>query len=327
MKPTDQNNANRATPWVELRSVAYKTLIFKKMIGASSPDANPGSVVNVYDRRGKRFGIGLYNPKSILALRMLNFGEEEWDNANWPEAINRACSLRLSQLNLQNQTDAFRLIHAEGDALSGLTADLYQDVLSIVIYSAGMWHQREHWLPPLLEASKAKHYRLTFDESSKSLEQVAADVERSDDLPKQITLQENGIRFSVNFELGHKTGFFCDQRENRLQLSRMVAGTNVLDLCCFSGGFGIYAKKLGDASEVHCVDLDEDAVELAKRNANLNQVRVNTVHADAFTYMRQMASNYKTFGVVVLDPPKLIAGRKDFETGLHKYRDMNRLAA
>ena len=146
-------------------------------------------------------------------------------------------------------------------------------------------------------------------------------------MPESVNITENGVRFRVDFGAGHKTGFFCDQRDNRRRLASLARDADLLDVCCYSGGFGIYARVLGGAKNVTCVDLDEAAVELARRNANLNQVRINTVHADAFTYMRQMQSNRNSYDVVTLDPPKLIFGRDDPGEGRNKYFDLNRLAA
>ena len=130
--------AARATPWVTLRSVAYRTFLYQKMIGQASSDAEPGSCVSVYDRRGELFGHGLFNPRSEIALRMLNFDATPIDEAFWQGAVGRAVQLRIGTLRLQECTDACRLIHAEGDDLSGLIVDRYGDVLSLEIFSLGM---------------------------------------------------------------------------------------------------------------------------------------------------------------------------------------------
>jgi 23S rRNA (cytosine1962-C5)-methyltransferase len=137
------------------------------------------------------------------------------------------------------------------------------------------------------------------------------------------------VRFQIDLTHGHKTGFFCDQRENRLGLTHFTPGARVLDLCAYTGGFGVYAATLGKAESVICVDLDEDAIALAQRNANLNKVPkdvLETVHADVFVYLRQMQATSKTFDVVVLDPPKLIHSQDEIDEGRMKYFDMNRLA-
>jgi 23S rRNA (cytosine1962-C5)-methyltransferase len=130
----------------------------------------------------------------------------------------------------------------------------------------------------------------------------------------------------VRFAEGHKTGFFCDQRENRRRLAAYCAGKSVLDLCCYTGGFAVQAKKLGNAAEVTGVELDEQPLELARENARLNQVRVNFVQSDAFAYMRDMLRNGRQYDVVVLDPPKLIRTRDELEDGRRKHFDLNRLA-
>ena len=141
-----------------------------------------------------------------------------------------------------------------------------------------------------------------------------------------MTVHEHGIRYRIHFDEGHKTGFFCDQRDNRRNLARFCADRSVLDLCCYTGGFGLNALVRGKAREVTCVDLDEKAVALARENGNANNVRLEVVHADAFGYMRQMGFNGKTYGVVVLDPPKLIPDRDEIPAGKRKYFDLNVLA-
>ncbi len=141
-----------------------------------------------------------------------------------------------------------------------------------------------------------------------------------------MTVQEHGIRYRIHFDGGHKTGFFCDQRDSRKEIARSCAGASVLDLCCYTGGFGLNALIRGSAREVTCVDLDEKAVALARENGNANNVRLEVVHADAFGYARQMAQNGKSYGVVVLDPPKLILDREEISAGKRKYFDLNVLA-
>jgi len=343
-------------PWVKLRSAAFTTFIFRRMIGEVSPDARPGDCVTVYDKHGAVFGHALYNPNSLIALRMLNFDETPVDDDFWRQAIRRAASLRTDLLRLGDVTDAYRLIHAEGDDLSGLVVDRYADLLSVEVFSLGIWRLMRDLLPMLHEAAGTRHHLVRFDERAAKQEghvhkhkrsnspAEAPEELRSDSAPDSVNVVENGVRFRVEFAGGHKTGFFCDQRDNRRRLATLVKGADVLDVCCYTGGFGLYAKALGKANNVTCVDLDEHAVELAKRNADLNQVRVNLVHADAFSYMRQMQTNGNSYGVVVLDPPKLIFGRSGrpnpsrpaddssaeavaFKEGRNAYFDLNRLAS
>jgi 23S rRNA (cytosine1962-C5)-methyltransferase len=139
-------------------------------------------------------------------------------------------------------------------------------------------------------------------------------------------VQEFGTRFRVKFDGGHKTGFFCDQRDNRRRLADFCRGQQVLDLCCYTGGFAVQAARLGQATHVTGVDLDHVPLTLARENANLNQVRVKFVQADAFAYMRDIINQGRQFDVVVLDPPKLIRTRAELEEGTRKHFALNRLA-
>jgi 23S rRNA (cytosine1962-C5)-methyltransferase len=178
----------------------------------------------------------------------------------------------------------------------------------------------------LSQSLGTKHYRVHVDERIALAEDFAGRPVVSPGLPPRVTVTENGVRFRVHFEGGHKTGFFCDQRENRLRFAGFCQDRSVLDVCCYTGGFGVYALVKGAAKDVTCVDLDEKAVALARENGNANQVRPSFVHADAFGYLRQMGVNGRSFGAVVLDPPKLIPTRLDVAPGKRKYFDLNVLA-
>ena len=253
-------------------------------------------------------------------------GVEAPGPAFWEGRIDQAIALRRDLLKLEGSTDAYRVIHAEADGLSGLILDRFDDVLSAEIYSLGMYQR----IGPILDRVAArlgtKHFRVNVDERIALAEDFPGKALATEKLPPRVTITENGVRFRIQFLGSHKTGFFCDQRDNRLALTRFTPGRSMLDVCSYTGGFGLYAMAKGGATEVTCVDLDEKAIALAKENANANQVRPTFVHADAFGYMRQMGVNGKTFGVVVLDPPKLIPGRDDISSGKRKYFDLNVLA-
>lgn len=313
-------------PWVKLRSAAYRPFIYRKMVREASPDARPGDLVTVLDRNGAVFGAGLYNPRSEIVLRMLAFGDRPIDERFWQDAIARAVSLRRDVLKLDARTNAYRVIHAEGDGLSGLIVDRYEDVLSIQAHSLGMAVKLPDLIPLLHAGCGTLHHTVGVDERVRQMEGIDSYPPDSPDMPRSVKITENGVRFKVRFDIGHKTGFFCDQRDNRLKLSGLTKDAEVLDICCYSAGFGINAKTVGEAREVTCVDLDEDAIEMARENVNLNSARVQLVHADAFSYLRQMQTNGRTFDVVVLDPPKLVFGRNDLDEGRKKYYDLNRLA-
>jgi 23S rRNA (cytosine1962-C5)-methyltransferase len=149
---------------------------------------------------------------------------------------------------------------------------------------------------------------------------------RSPEPPQPSTITEHGLRFRVAPGSKHKTGFFLDQRDNRRKLADFCNGRKVLDLCCNSGGFAVYAKALGQAAEVTGLDLDEQALALAKQNANLNQARIRFVQSDLFPWLRDILATGQRFDVVVLDPAKQTRDREEIGYALKRYLDMNKLA-
>ncbi len=245
-------------------------------------------------------------------------------------AIRRAVALRRDVFKLDAATEAYRLVNSDGDGLSGLTIDRYGDVLLCEVVSLGMAQRLPAWLPLLHELAGTKFARVHVDHDLGSLEGIKPSLfnETNAAAPRTVKIRENGVRFEVDFAEGHKTGFFCDQRDNRRRLAQFSAGARVLDLCCYTGGFSLYAKVLGGAGEVTSVDLDEVSIAQARRNANLNQVRLSFVHADAFAYARQMYQNKESWDLVVLDPPKFIFTRDAHGNweGRQKYEDLNQLS-
>lgn len=325
------------SPWVHLRSATFHPFIFSRMIKSADRDANPGDVVNIYDKRGELFGRGLYNPNSQIALRVLAHGETPVDDAFWESKIQNAVALRRS-LQLDDATDAYRVVHAEADGLSGLIAERYADCLVLEVFSLGIFQRAEMLArvigesigPPVCmdrpdRASGAWRVYVRADQNVQRQERFSVDPAAQPDIGL-LTIKEHGVRYRVNVASGHKTGFFCDQRDNRKRFASYCKGASVLDLCCFSGGFGLCAKLLGGAEEVTAIDIDEKALAVAKENANLNQARIQFAQADAFAYLRQMIENRKLFDRVILDPPKFAPSRDDLEKALHKYQDLNALA-
>lgn len=315
-------------PWVQLRYFGLHPNFYPNMIAAANAD--PGESVTVIDRDGQPIGHGFFNPGARVPLRVFRHGPGPLPADHFENAIENAIRLRLDTLRLPELTDAFRVVHSDADGIPGLMLDKFAEVLSVEVTTLAAWQRIESWLPRLHARLGTRETVLGFDERAAEAEGVGpGQVEelrtRLSSGIAGVRIQENGVRFQVNFESGHKTGFFCDQRENRARFARWTRGARVLDLCCYTGGFGV-AAKVGGAAEVTGVDLDERAIELAKRNANLNQQRVGFVHADAFTWMRQMQRNGDTWDAVVLDPPKLIHSREGFEEGRARYHDLNKLA-
>jgi 23S rRNA (cytosine1962-C5)-methyltransferase len=318
-------NPAAAIPAAFVHTPTWHPFLYRKRIDRVEK-ARPGDLVAVYGPNDRVLGYGLYNPRSEIAVRMTFYGEELPDDAAWQKKLDEAVDLRHGLLRLRDVTDAYRVIYAEADGLPGLVIDRLGDVLSAEAYTLGMYQRAEAILTRLAPALGTSAAVVRPSPQFLSQEGYEPPGFASPDLPQEVTIREHGTRFRVRFVGGHKTGFFCDQRENRKRLADFCEGRTVLDLCCYTGGFSIQAKSLGKAAEVTGVDLDEEPLKLARENANLNQARVRFVQDDAFAYMREMLRLERRFDVVVLDPPKLIRSRAELEDGTRKHFDLNRLA-
>ena len=318
---------NTANPLVHLKIERRSNhpWIFQKMVEKPEVKPKPGTIVDIYDRDGTFAGRGFYNGHSRIALRVLTANPDEAvDEAFFARKIAQAVQLRRDVLKLDAITDVYRVIHSEGDGLSGLVVDRFADTLVIEYFSAGMFKQRDLIKRCLLEHfPNAQLYAFAEDHVQK---QESFDLAHPP-APKPVVIHEHGVKFQAAPGSKHKTGFFADQRDNRKLFAEFCAGTRVLDLCCNSGGFGIYAKTIGAASEVTGVDLDEEILEIAEQNARLNKAKVRFIQADIFAWLRDVAViNREQFDVVVLDPAKMTRDREQVIPALKKYLDMNKLA-
>lgn len=320
-------------PWAQLKFVSFQPAIFPRMLGEVSQDARPGDLVSVYDKFGHRVGTGLFNPRAKMPLRVVVHSHEPIGEEYFEMAIRRAVALRKDMFKLDVSTEAWRVINSDGDGISGLTIDRYADVLYCDVYSLGIFHRLPKWLPLLHELLGTKHVRVHVDHDLGSLEGIKPSQmkEITATAPDKVRIKEGGVKYEVDFTEGHKTGFFCDQRDNRKRFGLLVKDARVLDLCSYTGGFSINAI-LGGAKEATAVDLDEDVITQGRRNANLNQISPNKlkwVHADAFAYARQMQKNGEQFDAVICDPPKFVMTRDPAfaAEGMRKYADLNTIAA
>ncbi|MHC4846504.1 MAG: class I SAM-dependent rRNA methyltransferase [Planctomycetota bacterium] len=312
-------------PVVELKSHPSPHPFVRRGLIVRAPRLPNGGVVTLRSPEGVILGDAFWSVHSDIAARRMTSGDVRFDSAALTALVERAIALRERVPGLMG-CDGLRVIHAEGDGLSGLIVDRYRDVLMIELHSAGWIAWLNELIKLLHDRLGTSHHRVVLSERTARLEAVPAMDKSSEGCPTSLRIEEHGVRFGLDLAKGHKTGFFCDQRDNRRELARWVDGKDVLDLCTYTGGFAVTASVLGDPASVTAVDLDENALEVAKANANLNQKRVRFVHADAFDWLRQTAGTGKTFDVVVLDPPKFIATRREMETGRGKYHDLNRLA-
>lgn len=298
--------------------------IFQKMVEKPVAKPKPGSIVDIVDNTGHWVGRGFYNGHSRIALRVLTEDHDEAiDEAWFARKIRAAVALRRDLMHLDETTDAWRVVHSEGDGISGLVVDRYGDLLVVEFFSAGPFRYRE-WIYAALskEFPGCRFYSFSEEHVQK---QESFDF-RSPPPPEPSVITEHGLKFRASPGSGHKTGFFADQRDNREYLTRFTAGKRVLDICCNSGGFAIYAKARGGADEVIGIDLDEEILEVAEKNARLNNAAVKFVQADLFHYLRDAHQRGEQFDVVILDPAKLTRDREQVIAALKKYNDMNKLA-
>ena len=301
--------------------------IFQKMVEKPDPKPRNGAVVDIVDRTGAWVGRGLYNGHSRIALRVLTTDETEAINRKFfDKMLRQAISLRRETLKLDNVTDSYRLVHSEGDGLSGLVIDKFADMIVVEFFSSGMYRFRETILQTLAEYFPGcKFYWFAEEHVQK---QESMDI-RSPAIPDPFVIEEHGLKFKVAPGSKHKTGFFVDQRENRMTLAQVVkdvADATVLDICCNSGGFAVYAKALGGAAEVIGLDLDESVIEIAEENARLNKAKIKFVQVDLFHWLREAIQRGLKYDVVILDPAKQTRSREEVDKALRKYTDMNRLA-
>ncbi len=325
--PAPVASENWVKPWAQMRTYCFNPCVYPAMVGAVSPDAQAGSWVKVYDREGSPFGAAFNNPKAKVPLRVLVHGDVEPGDQIIFDALERALTLRQEMLKLPGRTNAYRVVNSDGDGLSGLIVDRYDDVLSLEVHSLGIYLRLNKILEFLHQRLGTQYEIIHVDERVRQIEGIKNVPEPR--LPgRSVKIQENGVKFEVDFSKGHKTGFFCDQRENRLKFSGLVQGKRVLDLCCYTGAFSIMASVLGGAAEVTGVDLDEEAIEQAKRNAHINlQHKINWIHADAYSYARQMQTNGEKWDVILIDPPKFVESRDPEEEfkAWGRYEDINKL--
>jgi 23S rRNA (cytosine1962-C5)-methyltransferase len=298
--------------------------IFRKMVERPAARIPPGSVVDVFDKSAQWVARGFYNGHSRIALRVLTSKPDEAiDDAFFARKLAEAVSFRRDTLKLDEVTDAYRLVHSEADNLSGLVVDRFGDTIVIEFFAAGMFKQRSAIMDALCaHYPNARFYYFAEEHVGK---QESFDC-RPPEPPPPGVITEHGLKFRVAPGSKHKTGFFVDQRDNRKTLSEFCRGKRVLDICCNTGGFGVYAKARGGAAEVVGLDLDEQAIDMAKQNAKLNGAQIRYVQADLFAWLRDIIPNGERFDTVVLDPAKLTRDREDVQGALRKYCDMNRLA-
>ncbi len=285
----------------------------------------PGDLVQVEDANGKPVGVAYVNPHSLICARILSRRPgQPIDTAFFRKRIRRA-------LDWREQCFAdpyYRLVYGEGDGLPGLVVDRFGDVLVVQMGAAGIEHQKDAVIKALEAELQPAGILLRNTSGVRELEGLETYTEVvCGNVPDQVELIENGVKFLAPVKEGQKTGWFYDHRDGRAQLQRWAKGKRVLDVFSYIGGWGVQALAAG-AAEAVLVDSSEPALNGAIENAKLNGVedRITTVQGQALDAMRELISAGEKFDVVVIDPPAFIKRRKDMAKGEQGYRRVNELA-
>ena len=284
----------------------------------------PGSLAAIQSSVGKTLGIAYVNPHSLICARLLTRRPRMViDAAFYERRLRSALQLRQSLFEHPN----YRLVYGESDGLPGLVIDRYGDVLVVQITTAGMEAVRELLLEVITRVFAPAGILLRNDTPVRALEGLSQEVEIIGDVPETVMLEEGGVHFEVPLSAGQKTGWFYDQRSNRLAMHKYVHNKQVLDVFSYIGAWGLQAAAAG-ASEVCCVDASPVAQSFLEKNAAANGLvdRVRHETGDAFEVLKAMQASKQRFDVVIVDPPAFIKRRKDIKTGEQGYARLNRLA-
>ncbi len=281
-----------------------------------------GDVVDVVTPAGRFCGRGLYNPESKIRVRFLTFEDVPIDEQFWRERIRQA--VRLRNRIVTNAT-AYRLIHGEGDRLPGLIVDRYGSVLVMQTLSFGMDRRKELLAEWLAQETGVQSIYLRNDAKSRTLEGLPLErgfIKGSG--ATTVEIAEGPAKFLVDTEHGQKTGWFCDQRENRLAAAAYTSGADVLEVFCHTGAFGIHAALAG-AKSVEGLDVSEDTLVLAREQAKRNKVEAKCHYraCDAFNELRTLGKAGKRYDVVMLDPPAFARSQQAVRKALSGYKDIN----
>ncbi|CAM3384778.1 class I SAM-dependent rRNA methyltransferase [Halomonas lysinitropha] len=288
-------------------------------------EIEPGAQVVVEAANGKAMGVAYVNPHSLICARMVSRDPAQGlDRSLLVHRLNQALALRQGLFD----QPFYRLVHGEGDLLPGLVIDRFGDVLVVQLNTAGMQAVLPELLDALDKVMSPSAVVLRNDTSGRRQEGLEAGVEVvKGELPDQVLLEENGVKFAAPVLDGQKTGWFFDHRANRAWLNGLVAGKRVLDLFSYVGGWGVQAAANG-AREVLCVDSSGPALERVTENAALNGLheQVTVGEGDAFEVLAALKAEGEEFDVVILDPPAFIRKRKDIPSGERAYGKLNREA-
>jgi 23S rRNA (cytosine1962-C5)-methyltransferase len=326
LRPGKEVAVQRLHPW-----------IFSGAIARTEGKPNDGDIATVYDRNGNALGTGHFHHGSI-AVRLLAFEAADLnDGAFWDRKLQTALHVRqMAGLGAgfgnspgHESTNCFRLVHGEGDGLSGLIIDVYGDTAVVQCHSIGMHRQRQI-IAESLHRVLGPALAAVYDKSAEALPPKYAENQSNGYLSGESRsgsgiVLENGVQFRVDWEHGQKTGFFLDQRDNRLLLGKFAPGKTVLNAFCYTGGFSAYALKAG-AKLVHSVDVSAKAMELTEENIVLNVPGTDRHVGYTEDVLRFLKNTEQFYDVMVIDPPAFAKSLEKRHNAVQGYKRLNEAA-
>ncbi len=317
-------------PEVYLRTYrsSFHQWIYAKMVRRPERKLAPGTIVRVLNKDGSFTCIGIYNPLSTIAIRVLSIQDAPTGPVFFRERLRAAKRLREDILRLNAHSDSYRLIHSESDALPGLIIDKYGSHFLVKPYSSGYQGPvMDSIAEALRDVFPGAQVHVASDEKACTRDHVsyAAEEKKYPVRGGRPLITENDLSFQVDLAGGQKTGYFLDQKLNRKLAADVCGGEDVLDLYCYTGGFGIHCLKAGARSAVG-VDLDPLALEIAKQNAHRNGVKMDFHCLDVFEHLKETVASGKKYGLVIADPAKLASVKAEVSRAVKTFSDLNELA-
>ena len=296
--------------------------VFSGAVERIEGEGIPGDLAEVYSASGQFLGIGHLNPRSQIVFRLLSSSRQDVETAFFRERILDA--LRLRELWLKGATNAYRIVNGEGDFLPGLVIDRYGGILVVQLLTAGMDRLRGLLVDLLSGELDPESIYERSDVTLRKEEGLpeARGLLSGKEIPDWVDIEEGDCRFQVNVKAGQKTGFYLDQRENRHRVREVSRGKHVLDVCCYTGSFSVYAG-LGGATELTLVDSSQEALETAGVHLDRNRLEGTPrpmIRGDAFDVMRGLESDYD---LIVLDPPPFARKKSALPRAARGYKDVN----
>jgi 23S rRNA (cytosine1962-C5)-methyltransferase len=303
------------------RILAGHLWVFSNELAGSPKDFEPGTIVELVDRKDTFLGIGYINPHSLIAVRILTHQREAIDEGFFEGRIFAALEYRR---RIMGDMNSFRVVFSEGDFLPGLIVDRFDSCLSIQVLTLGMEQWTDTIIHILDEIFSPSVIVLRNDSSARLLEGLKQEKRVAKGNLEQLpVIRENHLLFEIDPLSGQKTGFFLDQRENRIAFSRLVEKGQGLDLFCYAGAWGIHLASRG--AQVTFVDESDTAINALRRNAEINNLSDQCAFrkADVFQFLREEISSGNSHDFIVLDPPAFVKSKAKVKEALKGYRQIN----